>query len=64
LGITSEVVRIASYTVNDYYNHIVAMSLRKLDNEVDTNDVPLVCWSLCRVELSIGLIVLQLSLIA
>jgi hypothetical protein len=31
-----------SYTVNNDHNHVIAMSLRKLDNEVDTNDIPLV----------------------
>jgi hypothetical protein len=51
-------------TVNDYHNHIIAIHLRKLDNEVNTNDVPSVCWSLCRVEFSIGSMVLQLHLIA
>jgi hypothetical protein len=47
-------------TVDDYHNHIVAMSLRNLDNEVDTN----VCWSPCRVEFSARTTMLQLSLIA
>jgi hypothetical protein len=51
-------------TVDDYHNHIVAMSLRKLNNEVNANDVPLVCWSLCRVRFSIRPMMLQLSLIA
>jgi hypothetical protein len=51
-------------TVDDYHDHIVAMSLRKLNNGVRTHDIPSICWSLCEVKLSIGSMVLQLSLIA
>jgi hypothetical protein len=47
--------------VNDYHDHVVAMCLRKLNNKVDTDDVPSIFWSLCRVELSIKSAVLQLS---
>jgi hypothetical protein len=51
-------------TVDDYYDCVIAMHLRELDNDVDANDVASVCWSLCRVELSIWSMVLQLSLVA
>jgi hypothetical protein len=57
-------VHLFSDTVDDYHDHIIAMCLRKLNNEVNANDVPSVCWSLCRVEFSIGSTMLQLSLIA
>jgi hypothetical protein len=49
------------YTINNYNDCVIAMSMRKLDNEVDTDDIPLVCWSLCRMKLSIGSVMLQLS---
>jgi hypothetical protein len=55
---------LSSDTVDDYHDHVVAISLRKLNNEVETNNIPSVCWSLCRVEFSIGLVVLQLCPIA
>jgi hypothetical protein len=51
-------------TVNNYHNHIVAMHMRKLNNKVDTDDVPLIFWSLCRVKLSVRSTVLQLGAIA
>jgi hypothetical protein len=56
-------VHLLGDAVNDYHDHVIGMHLRKLNNEVDTNDVPSVCWSLCRVEFSIESMVLQLSLI-
>jgi hypothetical protein len=30
-------------TVDDYHDCVIAMSWRKFDNEVDANDIPLVC---------------------
>jgi hypothetical protein len=53
-----------SNTVEDYHDHVVAMLLRKLHTKVNTDDVPLICWSLHGVELSIRSMVLQLGLIA
>jgi hypothetical protein len=52
------------YTVNNYHDCIIAMSLGELNNEVNTDDIPLILWSLCGVKLSIGSTVLQLSLVA
>jgi hypothetical protein len=40
------------------------MHLRKFNNKVDADDVPLIFWSLQGVKLSIRSMVLQLSLIA
>jgi hypothetical protein len=62
--VSGDEVRALGDTVNNYHDCIIAMSLRKLNNEVDTHDVPSVCWSLCRVKLSIRSMVLQLSPIA
>jgi hypothetical protein len=33
-------------TVNDYHDPVAAMSWRKLDNEVDTDNIPSIFWSL------------------
>jgi hypothetical protein len=51
-------------TVNDYHDHFIAMLLRKLHNKGNTDDVPSICGGLCRVELSIRSMVLQLSPVA
>jgi hypothetical protein len=63
-GVSGNEICSFSDTVDDYHDCIIAMHMRKLNNEVNANDVPLVCWSLCRVKLSIGSMVLQLCLIA
>jgi hypothetical protein len=39
------------------------MSLGQLNNEVDTNDVPLICWSIQGVKFSVRSTVLQLHLV-
>jgi hypothetical protein len=53
-----------SDTVNDYHDCIIAMHLRKFNNEVDTDDIPLIFWNLCRVKVSVRSTVLQLGPIA
>jgi hypothetical protein len=34
-----------SDTVDDYYDHVVAMCLRKLNNEVNTDGISSIFWS-------------------
>jgi hypothetical protein len=54
-GVSENEVHLLSDTVNNYHDDIVAMSLGQLDNEVDTDGIPSIFWSLCRVGLSIRL---------
>jgi hypothetical protein len=49
-------------TVDNYHDHIIAIGMRKLDNEINTDDIPSVCRSLCRAKLSIGLVMLPVQL--
>jgi hypothetical protein len=63
-GVSGDKVHSLGDTINDYHDRIIAMSWRKLNNEVDANDISSVCWSLCRVKFSIRSIVLLLHLIA
>jgi hypothetical protein len=62
--VSGDKVHMLCNTVNDYYNCVIAMHLKKLHNEVNADDIPSIFWSLCGVELSIGSTVLQLSSIA
>jgi hypothetical protein len=57
-GVSGNKMCSLSDTVNDYHDCVITMHFRKLHNKVDTNDIPSVCWSLCRVKLSIRLVVL------
>jgi hypothetical protein len=57
-------MRSLSDTVDDYHDTVVAMHLRKLNNEVDTDDVPLIFWSFCKLYGQCCSTVLQLGVIA
>jgi hypothetical protein len=59
-SVSGDEVHALGDTVDDYHDCIIAMSLRKLNNEVDANDVPLVCWNLCRAKFSIRLVMCSL----
>jgi hypothetical protein len=52
-------VHLLGDTVNDYHDHVVAMSWRKLNNEVDVDDIPSIFWSLHMVKHSVRSMVLQ-----
>jgi hypothetical protein len=45
-GVGGNEVHSFSDTVDNYHDCVIAMHLRKFNDKVDTNDIPLIFWSL------------------